>query len=239
MVMFSTRAAAAMGLYLFASGAHGALVNATFTADNHYAIYSVSNGGALSFVGGNETGADGAPGDYNWSVPESWQFSSEGVFYIAAWSDDFYAQGLLGQFSVSAGPDRGGVGSLTFLTGDAVWQVYRTGLNRDDGAPHPTAGEVSSQIALANSNNAWRNPNVYLPNVDTTMPWGHVDGISSQARWIWADGDGNVFDPGQNVGEYLIFCAQVIPGPGSMALAGIAGLVLLRRPARGRATEHA
>jgi hypothetical protein len=239
MVMFSTRAAAALGLYLIAGTAQGALVNATFTADNHYALYSVSGQGALSFVGGNEVGADGAPGDYNWSVPESWQFNSEGVFYVAAWSDDFYAQGLLGQFSVTPGPDLGGGGALTFYTGDSVWQVYRTGLNRDDDAPHPTAGEVSVQIALANSNNAWQTPNTYQPNVDSTQPWGHIDGISNQARWIWADGAGNVFDPGQNVGEYLIFCAQVVPGPGSMALAGIAGLMLLRRPARVDGAQNA
>jgi MYXO-CTERM domain-containing protein len=47
---------------------------------------------------------------------------------------------------------------------------------------------------------------------------------------MWADNNGTSFEPGANVGEFLIFCAT-IPSPSSIALAGL-GLVLAGRRSR-------
>lgn len=207
----------------FAGLASATTINAVVTADNHYSLYSVGGNGALTLVGGNELGADGNPGDYNWSVAETWSFDTNQVFYIGAWSDDFYAQGLLGEFQIPGGP--------TIRTGDASgWQVFSTGIDIDDFAgAYPTAADVTTQIGIANATNGWRTPAVDGNN--GVGPWGTIAGISNQARWMWANPD-NVPDPfgfpGYNAGEYLIFCVP-IPSAGTGALAGLGLLVGLRR----------
>ncbi len=200
-------------------------VNAVVTADNHYSLYSVGGNGALTLVGGNELGADGNPGDYNWSVAEPWSFDTNQVFYIGAWSDDFYAQGLLGEFQIPGGP--------TLRTGVAGqgWQVFSTGIDIDDFAgAYPTAGQVTTQIGIADAGNLWRTP--VNGGANGVGPWGTIAGISNQAHWMWANPD-NVPDPfgypGYNAGEYLIFRLPIVPTPGTAVLAGAGLLVGLRR----------
>jgi hypothetical protein len=197
-------------------------VTGTITADNHYSIYSVNGQGQLVLEGGNELGADGAPGNYNWSLPETFTFDTNQVFYIGAWSDDFYAQGLLAEFQITGGP--------TIRTGDAGWQVFSTGMDRDDFAPgYPSAAEVTAQIAIANGPPPqWQTP--FVGGNNGVGPWGVIPGISTQARWIWANPDNlsNPLEPGYNAGEYIIFCVP-IPTPGTIALAGVGMLAALRR----------
>ncbi len=54
-----------------------AVVEASFTADNHYALYyGDANGSGLTFVGRNEPGPAGNPGTWNWSKPESFAFDA-------------------------------------------------------------------------------------------------------------------------------------------------------------------
>jgi hypothetical protein len=48
--------------------ADAATITATVTADNHYALYYGTQSN-LTFVGRNEKGSSGNPGDVNWSVP--------------------------------------------------------------------------------------------------------------------------------------------------------------------------
>jgi hypothetical protein len=203
-------------------------VNSRTTADNYYAIYSRDSADQLTFESRNETGRTGNPGNYNWSLPEDDTFLTEEFFYIAAWSDDAFAQGLLGQFTFRTPGSSSLVG--TVLTGNPNIRVFRTNLDRDDNAVQPTADEVEEQVALANSTSGWRNPSVYLPNLPTTAPWGEVPGITQEAQWIWANSlnGENVFQPGTNAGEYLIFCIPV-PGPGALALAGFGVIALGRR----------
>ena len=206
----------------FAGAASAVTVNAVVTADNHYSIYSVAGGGALTLVGGNELGADGNPGDYNWSVAETWSFDTGTTLCIGAWSDDFYAQGLLGEFQIAGGP--------IIRTGDAGWQVYSTGIDIDDFAgAYPSAANVQAQIAIADAGNLWRTPVVGVNNGGPV--WGPIAGISAAARWQWANPD-NVPDPfgfpGYNAGEYLIFCTT-IPTPGTAMLVGAGLVVGLRR----------
>jgi len=85
----------------FAGAANADLVNGTITADNHYALYS-SQGNVFSYHGGNEITSGGNPGTYNWSQAEPYQFEVGEFLYIAAWSDDSVAQGVLAEFHSDA-----------------------------------------------------------------------------------------------------------------------------------------
>lgn len=216
------RPAAALAFAAGASAAHAGIVNATVTADNHYAIYGTV-GGSFVKVGGNETGAGGAPGSYNWSMAESYTFDASGPVYIAAWSDDQVAQGLLAQLTF------GDLGDV--YSGDARWQVFATGIDLDTGAPHPFASDVAQQIALADANDWWGNPYVGDTNASGTLPWSKIAGISDEARWMWNSTDGgDALRGGKNHDEYLIFrFAAAVPGPASGVVLAGAGLAMTRR----------
>lgn len=224
-------AAAGVMLICLCGPTASAAITGTFTADNHYALYSVLQGD-VNFVGRNELGHDGDPGVYNWSLPETFTFETENVVYIAAWSDDYFAQGLLGELFVG-GEEGGGGGVISLKTGDPLWQVYRTGVTKDDGSPAPSAAEMATRIAFATTNNLWEVPAVGASNEPATYPWGQVPGISSEARWIWASrpGGSDPFVPGFDANEFLIFWAP-IPSPAASAVLVAAGLFAALR--RGR-----
>lgn len=213
----------------------GTVVTATLTADNHYSVYGVNANGGLTFVGRNEVGPDGAPFDfetnrYNWSQPETWTFVTEDVFYVAAWSDDAIAQGLLGQFAITGFP--GAPGTFTILSGGPQLEVFRTNDPRNEFSPAPDLANVQGFIDLANATNGWRTPSVGQANTPATTPWAQVPGITPNARWTWADAPNgeNVFEPGFSWNEYLLF-RITIPSPGGMVLAGM-GLALMARRKR-------
>jgi len=213
-LILSISAAAALGAV---SSAHGALIHATITADNHYAVYGVS-GGSIFKVGGNEIGHSGSPGTYNWSRPETWSFITENTLYIAAWSDDAVAQGLLAQLTADG---------LPLHSGDARWEVFTTGVDLDTGAPHPSAGTITGFVNTANTGGLWASP--FIGGNNGIAPWGTVPGITSDARWMWANvaGDANPLIGGSAAGEMLIFRVAV-PTPGAAAMAGVALMMGLR-----------
>ncbi|MFN5943701.1 MAG: hypothetical protein ACK5ZG_04940 [Phycisphaerae bacterium] len=93
--------------------AQAEVIEVTTTADNHYAIYA-DNGGVLTYIGGNELGRDGNPGQFNWSLPEHWSFTATPALYVAAWSDDSTTRGLLGNVSI---------GEVDCSTRNANWRV--------------------------------------------------------------------------------------------------------------------
>lgn len=192
--------------------------SAVVTADNHYAMYQ-EVGGVISLVGGNELGAGGAPGTYNWSMAETHLIDSGATtIYIATWSDDSVAQGLLAEIDLGGG---------RFLrSGDAAWEVHCTLVNLNDGSPYPTALDVAAEEAFADANSLWMSPDVYASNAPSTSPWGEIAGISSSAQWMWGN-PGNVtnaFVGGANHEEWQLFRIPVsqIPAPG----VGSAGLLL-------------
>jgi hypothetical protein len=194
-------------------------VNVTITTDNHYALFS-SSGSTFSYHGGNETGAGGAPGLYNWSEAESYAFESGNVLYIAAWSDDSVAQGVLAEFHSDS------MGEL--LSGDPRWEVYGTGINRGDGDAHPDALEVGGHVLFADTNGLWETP--FVGDANGVAPWGTIAGITGDARWMWrnAPGDADPLHGGSGEGEMLIFRTPV-PAPGAAAVVGLASLGMLRR----------
>jgi hypothetical protein len=211
---------AALSLALVAglsASAQAAMVNATITADNHYALYS-STGAVFSYHGGNELGASGNPGQYNWSLPETYSFEAGDFIYIAAWSDDAVAQGVLANIMAD---------NVNLSSGSPLWQVTSVGVNLGTGSPHPTALDIAARVANADANNLWETP--YVGGANGIAPWGSVPGIGQNARWMWrANGESNTLIGGANHGEYLIF-RTVVPAPGALALAGMGGLLVARR----------
>lgn len=220
--MNTNRILAAMTMLLCSAGAASAgTINATITADNHYALY-VDGPGGVQYVGGNELGAGGAPGTYNWSRAESWAFQTLQYIYIAAWSDKSVAQGLLAQITLPTGQ--------TLHTGDKAWKVMYSGINKTSGSAHPVASEIQTLAALADANDLWEAPYIGEQNLPSTGPWGRIDGITSDARWTWGN-PARVADPlrgGADHAEYQVF-RVAIPTPGAAALAGVGMLMCVRR----------
>jgi len=211
------------GAVMLIAGSAHAVTTATFTADNHYGLYA-DYGGSIQFVGGNEAGAAGAPGTYNWSQAESFNFTTPDTVYIAAWSDDRVAQGLIGQFDFDG---------RQVLTGDEGWEVFATGISLDDGAAAPDATLIATQIALADVTDAWELPFVGPNNLSSTAPWGKIDGIVEDANWTWRDsgrGDGNPLIGDHDHDEFLIFRMRAeVPAPGAVSVLALSGIAAARR----------
>jgi hypothetical protein len=201
---------------------HAAEVTALITADNHYAVYNIT-ANTIAHVGGNELGAGGAPGAYNWSEPELWKFQTDDVLYIAAWSDDSVAQGLLAQLDMNG---------MALNSGNARWDVFATDQNRGDGDPHPDASEIAGFVAIADTGNLWEKP--YIGEANGASPWAMVPGITTDALWMWksVDGDSDPLRGGSGESEMLIFRVSV-PAPGSAAIACAGGALLTRRRRQG------
>jgi uncharacterized protein (TIGR03382 family) len=224
--MNTGRIAMAVGVAAACAGASGDVVRGTITADNHYALYT-SFGDEFGYLGGNETGPGGTVGAYNWSAAEDYAVEAGEFLYIAAWSDDRVAQGVLAEFYTDA--------MGTFLSGDERWRVYATNINRGNGDPHPFASEIGGHVAYADSNQLWES--VVTGGRNGVTPWRTIAGIDSQAEWMWRGGSG-AGDPLRSesgAGEMLLFrmrIGEIVPTPGSMAVLGVAGAILVRRRRR-------
>ena len=207
-------------LVFLITGTAGAIpITATLTADNHYALYSGNEQG-ISFVGANESGWYGNPGTYNWSEAETFDLDVAlgDYIYVAAWSDDRVAQGLLGQFVFDSG---------SILTNTSGWEAYLTSNDLDDGDAPPSASEIESEISTAE----W-SPITHSVS-HGAGPWKFIDGINNDAQWIW----GSELLSGSNYGEYQVFRSEIgdapahTPVPATMLLlsSGLIGLVGLGR----------
>lgn len=220
--MKTNRIAVLTGIASFAVAgiANADLLQMRITADNHYAVYS-STGGLFTYHGGNELGSGGNPGAYNWSLPEDYSIQGGDRIYIAAWSDDATAQGVLAQVMNMTQ-------QLSLDSGNPAWMVYHTDINRGDGDAHPDIAEMAGHVLTADTMSLWETP--YVGESNGAQPWGTVPGIADTAKWMWLNvpGDSDPLRDGSGAGEMLIFSMQ-IPAPGTCALAGLGGVCVLRR----------
>lgn len=202
-----------------AGSAFGA-ASATITADNHYSLYTGSPASGITLLGGNELGAGGNPGTYNWSMAENFIFEPGDFIYIATWSDDAVAQGLLADITLPSGE--------VILSGDSRWEYIATNIDLDDGAPWPAASEISAYVAAADLAGTWSAPDIGGTN--GVSPWGNIAGVSGSSKWMLGNPDRatDPFHGGMDHEEYQIF-RMPVPTPGTASLAGLAGLVFLRR----------
>jgi hypothetical protein len=181
-------------------------VQGDVTADNWYRLYTADFEGPGMMVtdrGGNTQTPDicGAEA-YNFTTTDN-------NLYVAAWSDDWMAQGLLHDLQVDAAP---------IFSGTAGWQVCPTGTNLDDGTA-PTTSALAAAIQHCNEHNLWVAPFAFPQGVGNngvfnTYLWcsAAVPNINVAALWTWnksgnplCGGANSPFEPGCNHGEYLIF----------------------------------
>lgn len=166
----------------FCQSAAATLITATVTADNHYGLYFGTETN-LTFVGRNETGPTGNPGNYNWSLPETFadlDLSDEDRFFIVQWDEgigDDATQGLLAEFTFSSG--------ATLRTNASQWQFYITSTaNPGTYGDPPKADALETMLASS----FWTAPGFSTPN--GTNVWAQVSfgnpvpGISTEANWI-------------------------------------------------------
>jgi len=177
-------------------------VDVTLTVDNVYAIYSGNEMDIYNFHG---SAANTTAGQI--SIPETYNFTiNDGdVIYIAAWSDDKTAQGLLAEFNIDG---------TILTTANSQWEVMATGIDLDVGDAAPTMSELTTQINLANAGSVPSGGWVptTLGDVNDTS-WAtsgsvHVPSMSSALRWAWYHKPGvphDTFSYGFDHLEYLVF----------------------------------
>jgi hypothetical protein len=160
---------------------------ATLTADNHYGLFVGSGDGErLAFIGRNEVGLAGNPGKYNWSLPETWNFTPQvdDHIYVVAW-DVGGPQSWIGQFTLPDGS--------TLVSNSQDWEyVIGAGPNPGTLGAVPPAQELRTRIAAA----GWRAIGAQAAN--GALPWRTIPGIGPNANFIWHDkfADGSASDAG-------------------------------------------
>jgi len=197
-------AAAAISGLCTSTAAYAWNVDVQLTADNAYAIYTGDANGVSAFHGGDEnvTAAD-------IRAAESYSFTmADGeAIYVAAWSDDGIAQGLLAEFNIDG---------TILTTSNSDWEVMATGIDLDVSSSAPSLVDLSAQIALANAgavpSGGWVPSTIGVLNDGNSSVYGTqlVSSMASTINWAWYD-SGNCssanqpFSGGCNHDEYLVF----------------------------------
>ncbi len=184
---FDSSAGADTSTWLELNSPSSSNITGHLTADNHYGLFTGNdNGSDLTFVGRNEYGPDGNPGEFNWSIGEEWNFflDDDDYIYIVAWDDANIDESWIGQFILNSGE--------TLLSVEGSWEyIIASGSNPGDYGEVPSNSELQSEISSAN----WQSVNSRGDN--GMSPWGTIAGISSDADFL------NTTTPSN--GNYTIF----------------------------------
>jgi hypothetical protein len=154
--------------------AEAASVKATVTADNFYGLfYGNKDGSVLNFVGRNESGKGGAPGQYNWSLPETWNFevNNKDYLYLVTWDDASVAEAWIAEFTVEG---------QQLLSNAADWEYIFNDDNPFTRANNPVPG--TDELAAAISGGDWQDSEAIGKN--GIKPWNTIKGIDGNADWL-------------------------------------------------------
>jgi hypothetical protein len=195
-------AAGVLGLLLAASAAAAYTVTGAITCDNETLMFTADRedaGMQLHYLGVHAC----------WPGAQVVNVTSKDRFlYLACWSDDVAAQGLLHDFTISSE-----FGQLRAFSGSPLWKVAPADANLTGcSSPSDTfiAGAMAVRIPYAvfvDVAVGCANP---PPGENCYGRWGPVAAISGSARWMWFDSHLQTspnapFEPGFNHREFLIF----------------------------------
>ena len=191
-----------LGLLLAASVARAYTVTGAITCDNETLMFTSDReeaGMQLHFTGVHAC----------WPGAQVVNVSSTDRFlYLACWSDDIAAQGLLHDFTISSP-----FGQLQAFSGNPLWKVAPADANIT-GCSSPSEDMIAGGMAIRIPYAVFVDVAVGCanppPGQDCYGRWGPVAAISGSARWMWFDSHLQTspnapFEPGFNHREFLIF----------------------------------
>lgn len=188
-------------------------VNATFTADNFFALYvGKKDGSGLKYIGRDALS--------DWTSAESFPFvaAPDDYVFVAAWEDpsnDGGPQSLIGQFALP--------GNLFVSTTPLSFEWTVGPQNASPGGalsdPAPAPAAIQSLVATANQNQSWTFPQAFADR--TSAPWGPaLSGVFVPGtQFIWADTFNDVSVSNINT-TYILFRshAPLVPAKGTTQL---------------------
>lgn len=188
-------------------------VNATFTADNFFAIYvGKKDGSGLKYIGRDSQG--------DWTSAESFPFVAgpDDYVFVAAWEapfDNGGPQSLIGQFALP--------GNLFVSTTPVSFEWTLGPPNASPGGassdPAPALAAIQSVVATANQNQSWTLPQAFADR--SSAPWGPaLSGVFVPGtQFIWADTFNDVSISNTNT-TYILFRSRVplVPAKGTTQL---------------------
>ena len=191
--------------------AEAASITGTLTADNHYGLFTGNEDGSLlNFIGRNEKGPSGAPGRYNWSQAETWNFTinPNDHLYIVAWDDNAVDESWIGQFDI------GNDGSLDLLSIAEDWEfVISKSPTPGSWGDVPSNPQLNTEIASATWVEAVRRGD------NGMKPWGTIAGVSADADFLQT--------AARSQGKYTIFRTKVPVIAAAKVPEPVSGLSLL------------